>query len=32
MSAILEFQIIKIAVPEISPDLAQHFLMLGIRF
>jgi len=32
MSVILELQTVKIAVPETSPDAAQHFLMLGIRF
>jgi opacity protein-like surface antigen len=32
MSVILEIQTIKVSVPEISPDAAQHFLMLGIRF
>lgn len=32
MSAILEFQILKISLPEIDPDPSQCFWMLGIRF
>jgi hypothetical protein len=32
MSAILEFQSVKISVPAIDPDYAQYVLMLGIRF
>jgi hypothetical protein len=32
MSAILEFQTIKVSVPDVAPDKGQHFLMLGVRF
>jgi opacity protein-like surface antigen len=32
LNLILEIQTVKISVPETSPDAAQHFLMLGIRF
>jgi opacity protein-like surface antigen len=32
LSLILEIQTVKISDPELSPDTAQHFLMLGIRF
>ena len=32
LSVILEIQTVKISVPELDPDQAQHFLMLGVRF
>jgi opacity protein-like surface antigen len=32
MRLMLELQTIKVSVPGISPDAAQHFLMLGVRF
>jgi opacity protein-like surface antigen len=32
LSVILEIQTIKISVAETSPDAAQHFFMLGVRF
>jgi opacity protein-like surface antigen len=32
MDLILELQTVKVSVPETSPDAAQHFLMLGVRF
>jgi opacity protein-like surface antigen len=32
MDLILELQTVKVSVPGISPDAAQHFLMLGVRF
>lgn len=32
LSAILEFQILKVSVADIDPDLTQYFWMLGVRF
>jgi opacity protein-like surface antigen len=32
MRLMLEFQTVKVSVPGISPDAAQHFMMLGVRF
>lgn len=32
MDLILELQTVKVSVPETSPDAAQHFLMVGLRF
>jgi len=32
LDLILELQTVKVSVPETSPDAAQHFLMLGVRF
>ena len=32
MSAILEFQIIKVSLKDITPDPTQYFWMLGVRF
>jgi opacity protein-like surface antigen len=32
LSVILEIQTVKISVPELDPDQAQHFLMIGVRF
>jgi opacity protein-like surface antigen len=32
MSAILEFQILKVSLPDIDPDPTQYFWMIGIRF
>jgi opacity protein-like surface antigen len=32
MRLMLEFQTVKVSVPEISPDTGQHFIMIGIRF
>jgi len=32
MSAILEFQILKVSLPDINPDPTQYFWMFGVRF
>lgn len=32
ISAILEFQVLKVSVADIDPDLTQYFWMLGVRF
>jgi opacity protein-like surface antigen len=32
LSVIMEIQTVKISVPEVAPDPAQHFLMIGVRF
>jgi opacity protein-like surface antigen len=32
MRLMLEFQTVKVSVPDVSPDAGQHFIMVGIRF
>jgi opacity protein-like surface antigen len=32
LSVLLEIQTVKILVPDVSPDTALHFLMIGVRF
>ena len=32
MDLILEYQAIKVSVPNVNPDFFSHFLMLGVRF